>query len=78
MMDCMKCSYDWGMGWGMPFFGLFFWALIIIGIVFLVRRIMGRKADDVQESHLDILKKRYASGQIGMETYESMKMELNS
>jgi len=78
MMNGMNDSYGWGMGWGMPFFGLFFWILIIVGIVVLVRWLMGNKADDVQESPLDILKKRYARGDIDRETYERIKKELES
>jgi len=71
-------GHGWGMDWGMPFFGLFFWIFIIAGIVFLVRWIMGSKADDVQESPLGILKKRYARGEIDRETYERIKKELES
>jgi len=78
MMNGMNDSYGWGMGWGMPFFGLFFWILIIVGIVVLVRWLTGNKVDDVQESPLDILKKRYARGDIDRETYERIKKELES
>jgi len=78
MMNGMNDSYGWGMGWGMPFFGFFFWILIIVGIVVLVRWLMGNKADDVQESPLGILKKRYARGDIDQKTYEQMKKDLES
>lgn len=78
MMNGMNDSYGWGMGCGMPFFVWFFWILIIVGIVFLVRWFMGNKADDVQERPLGILKKRYARGDIDQETYERIKKELES
>lgn len=78
MMNGINDSYGWGMGWGMPFFGLFFWILIIVGIVALVRLIMKNKVDDVKESPQAILKKRYARGDIDKETYEQMKKDLES
>jgi putative membrane protein len=74
----MNDTYGWGMGWGMPFFGLFFWILIIAGIVFLVRWMMGNQQDSAQESALAILKKRYARGELNRETYERMKKDLES
>jgi len=78
MMNSIHDSYGWGMGWGMPFFGLFFWILFIVGIVALVRLILRKKADDVQDSPLNILKKRYARGDIDLKTYEHMKKDLES
>jgi putative membrane protein len=78
MMNDMYDSYGWGMDWGMPFFGLFFWILFIVGIITLVRLIMKNKAGDIQESPLTILKKRYARGDIDQETYEHMKKNLES
>lgn len=78
MMNGMNDSYGWGMGWGMPFFGLVSWILIIVGIVVLVRWLMGSKENEVQESPLGILKRRYARGDIDRETYERMKKELES
>lgn len=74
----MNNGSGWDMGWGMPFFGLFFWALIIAGIVFLVRWIIGHKEGDVQTEPLDILRQRYARGEIDRETYERMKKDLQS
>ncbi len=74
----MNDGYGWGMDWGMPFFGLFFWILIIAGVVFFVRWLMGRKEDDMQTNPLDILKRRYARGEINRETYERMKKDLES
>ncbi|VAX14475.1 hypothetical protein MNBD_GAMMA24-853 [hydrothermal vent metagenome] len=74
----MNDGYGWGMDWGMPFFGLFFWLLIVAGVVFLVRWIIGHKADDIQTRPLDILKQRYARGEIDRETYERMKKDLKS
>jgi len=74
----MNDTYGWGMGWGMPFFGLFFWILIIAGIVFLVRWLMGSPRNDTRENPLDILNRRYARGDIDQETFRQMKKDLES
>ena len=77
---------DWGSGWmGMGFGGgllmLLFWGLAIVGFVALVRWIIswnepgrGEREPDA----LDILKRRYASGEIDQKTYQEMKRELGS
>jgi len=75
MMDMM--SYDhsgWWMG-GMWFFPLLFWILVIAGAIFIVRWLRER-GEDRQESSLDILKRRYASGEIDRDTFEQMKKDI--
>lgn len=68
----------WGFGWwGM----MFFWILVIIGIVFLIKWLveqgrMSRKTSEGEESALDILKKRYARGEIDKEEFEQKKKDL--
>lgn len=76
----------WGIGF--PYMGLvgglvmlLFWGLVIAGIVWLVQSaIQGRQppADtgSASESPLDILKRRYASGEITKEQFEEMKRNL--
>ena len=71
----------WGIGYGFSgwLIMLLFWTAIIAGIVLLVRWLMeGGKLKGLQtrESPLDILKKRYARGEINKEQFESMKHEL--
>ena len=72
----------WG-GGGFGYFGmlpmLFFWLLIIAGLILLVRWAMtsgdaGRGAPG--ESALDIIKKRYARGEIGKEEFEAKRREI--
>ncbi|HEB86870.1 MAG TPA: SHOCT domain-containing protein [Gammaproteobacteria bacterium] len=72
----MNGDHSWGMGWGFPFFGPVFWILIVIGIVYFVRWLVSGKEDGVQESLLDILKRRYARGEIDRDTFERMKKEI--
>lgn len=74
-----------GFGWGFGIFGmllmLVFWGLIIVGIALVVgwaiqqgRR--GGGASPEGDSALEILKKRYARGEIGQEEFEAKKRDL--
>lgn len=68
----------WGFGWwGMTFF----WILVIVGIVFLIKWLVeqgrtSRKPFEGGEGALDILKKRYARGEIDKEEFEQKKKDL--
>jgi putative membrane protein len=71
----------WGswMGWLGPVFMVAVWALIITGgvflIRFLVRQAQGRHRED---SALEILKRRYAQGEISKEKFEEKRSDLTS
>jgi len=72
----MHWDYGWGMGFGWIFM-ILFWALVIMGIVFLIKLVSGgEKAEKKEETALDILKKRYAKGEIGREEFEDKKKDL--
>ncbi len=74
----------YGMGWGFGWFlMLLWWVLIIAGIVVLVRWLVVGSLRDPHKSHnvpdktaLDILKERYARGEINRETFEQMRRDL--
>jgi len=72
----------WGpMGWFAPLGMILFWVLMIIVIVLLIRRFRaskgsGGEAGSPPESALDILKKRYARGEINKEEYLEKKKDL--
>lgn len=57
-----------------------FWVLVIAGIVLLVvwavQKATGSGAGKAEESALDILKKRYARGDISKEEFEEKKRDL--
>lgn len=67
----------WGhmMGWGWGLFGglgmLIFWVVIIVLIVLLVRRAPVHTQSRIDP--LDILKERFARGEIGKEEYEERR-----
>ncbi|MBD3378804.1 SHOCT domain-containing protein [candidate division KSB1 bacterium] len=67
------------MGWGGMWFGWVFW-IIVIGLVVyaIVRATTGRQqtSQSSNETPLDILKKRYAKGEINKEQFEEMKKNL--
>jgi putative membrane protein len=75
----MMYGYHYGMGWMLV--SLVFWILLIAGAVLLVLWIIGKSGRGtrvrVEESALDILKKRYARGEITKEQYEEMKKDIS-
>jgi putative membrane protein len=71
----------WGtMGWFGPIFMIVFWAMIIALVVLIIRRLLSstqeRPGGSLGESALDILKKRYARGEINRQEFEEMKKDL--
>ena len=80
----------WGMGFGFGFM-ILFWVLIVLGIVALVRWLLqpsgsGRgqgtaaKAGDKSRDRtpLEIVRERYARGEIDRNEYEQKKRDLES
>jgi putative membrane protein len=70
-------SWGWGPGFGWIFM-LLFWALILLGIMALARWLFysGGPRSGSGRSALDILKERYARGEITREQYELMRRDL--
>ena len=69
-----------GWWWFMPIFMIIFWGLVIWGIVALVRGLSGSRSSDSgssrPDSALEVLKKRYARGEIDKEEYEQELVEI--
>jgi len=56
-----------------------FWILLIIGVVVLIKALTGRTADSPaqrRETPLEILKARYARGEINEEEFQHRRSEL--
>ncbi len=63
------------MGYGILW--LLFWILVIIGLALLIRYLwQGGGASREEESALEILKKKYARGEINKEEFEEKKKDL--
>ena len=81
MMYGIYNGYDgWGVGSMMGFFGggvmmIVFWALLIVFIVWVVREVSGKNSHS-NSNALDILKERYAKGEISKEEFESKKKDI--
>ncbi|MDE1920891.1 MAG: SHOCT domain-containing protein [Candidatus Omnitrophica bacterium] len=76
----MWSSYCWnGFGWWWgSLFTFLFWVLIICCLVILIKHRsepQGPK-NDAKEAPLDILKRRYASGEINSQEFAQMKKDL--
>ncbi|MBW1980532.1 MAG: SHOCT domain-containing protein [Deltaproteobacteria bacterium] len=73
----------WGMGWFGMIFMFVFWILLIVGLVFLIKWLIHstRSSKDgvIGSSRpLEILKERYARGELSKEEFDRMKQDLLS
>ena len=84
-------DYSWGMGhgmmgnWGMGGFGMvfmmIFWVLVIVGLVFLIKWLIqttssGKASEQTGSRAIDILKERYARGEIDRAEFEFKTKDL--
>ena len=79
--NMMGGFFGGGMGWIGMILGFIFFILIIIGVIFLIVWIVKRAThsgieDKTGSKALEVLKERYAKGEITKEQYESMKRDL--
>jgi putative membrane protein len=72
--------HDWGFGYG--FGGMWMWLLFlaVIGVLIYLLVTASKKSGSLpgigKESPMEILKRRYAAGEISREEFELMKKEL--
>ena len=70
-----------GMGWFGGIFMILFWAVVIAGIIFAIRYLVTGKeglGERAARDPLEILKERYARGEIDTEEFEERKRVLQS
>jgi putative membrane protein len=72
----------WGMGWFGGIFMMIFWVLVLVGLVLLIKWLIqstNRVKSDAGNSNraLEILKERYARGEIDTAEFETMKLALS-
>jgi len=84
MMGNWGGSGGWGMGFGFLFM-ILFWGLVVVGIVALVRWLVQesqprRERDErlppAEKTPLEIVRERYARGEIDRDEYEQKKRDL--
>jgi putative membrane protein len=70
----------WGGGWGL--LGIvhmvLWWALIVLGIAVLVKWLVRGTGSGARADALDILRERYARGEIGKDEFEQKKLDLTA
>jgi putative membrane protein len=79
--------YDWGWGmhpmmWGAWGFGMMlmmilFWALVIAAVVLGIRWLLSQGKGSRSDSALEILRERYARGEINKEEFEARRRDLS-
>lgn len=74
----------WNGPWGHMWWGWLFWLIVIGVIIWLIATLVARNSrqqsssSQSQETALDILKKRYARGEISKQDFEEKKRDLES
>ncbi len=66
---------QWGIG--MMLMMLVFWGLVIVALVLGIRWLVTQGREPRTDSALDILRQRYARGEINKEEFETKKRELS-
>jgi putative membrane protein len=81
MMGPGMMNWGGGMGWGGSIIMMAFWIAVIVGIIFLIRWVVlstdRRHETKSEDSAMDILRNRYAGGEINKEEFEEKKKDLN-
>ena len=82
MMGHSAFGFGYGGGFLMPFMMIAFWALLIIGAIYILRLMISSNSVNPVNgesviSPLDVLKLRYAKGELTKEDYEGMKRDIS-
>ena len=81
MMWGYESGYGWHWGFGMLLQMALYWGVLILLIVLLARWIFGKHGVSEQrtadKTALDILKERYARGEIGKDEFDQKKRDIS-
>jgi putative membrane protein len=75
MMGCWPYGYGMMGGWG--WLGMLIQLAVLVLLVYLLVRALSRPSGAGRDRTLEILRERYARGEIDKETFERMKRDLN-
>lgn len=68
----------WGAwGFGMMLLMILFWGLVIVGVILAIRWLLGQGKASPSDSALEILRQRYARGEINKEEFDAKKRDLS-
>jgi putative membrane protein len=68
----------WGVwGFGMTLMMLIFWGVVIVGIVVGIRWLLSQGRETRSDSALEILRQRYARGEMNKDEFEAKKRDLS-
>ena len=73
----MHPMWWWGWGLGMMAIMFLFWVLVIIGLIVGIRWLVGQRKVSRSDPALEILRQRYARGEINKEEFELKKKDLS-
>jgi len=67
----------YGIGGGMMFMMVLFWVVTIVAIYYILKSLTEKRdGNNPSESAEEILKKRYAKGEISLEEFEKIKEKI--
>ncbi len=72
----MHPMWWWGWGIGMMAMMFLFWVVFIVGLVVAIRWLLGKSREQKTDSALEILRQRYARGEINKDEFESKRKDL--
>ena len=73
----MHPMWWWGWGIGMMLMMFLFWGIVIVGLVLAIRWLLDQGKHARSVTGLEILKQRYAKGEIDKEEFEAKKRDLS-
>jgi putative membrane protein len=66
----------WGWGIGMMAMMFLFWVIFIVGLIVAIRWLFGKGRERTPDSALEIVRQRYARGEIDKDEFETRKRDL--
>lgn len=72
----MHPMWWWGWGIGIMAMMFLFWVIFIVGLIVAIRWLLGRGRERPPDSALEILRQRYARGEINKDEFDAKRKDL--